>query len=243
MSPLKAALMAATLIGGTAAAWAQSTATFDPAQLPETKGRVAQYTLTPRGDVDGLILEDGTEVNTSPRMSTELVFAVKPGDAVTIHGLKAAKIPLVAASSVTNDATRITVTEPNRREPGGAPMEAGGTVKAALHGPRGDVNGVLLADGTVVRMPPPEAERMSAQLAVGQAIFVRGDGDAGPLGRVIGAREIGPNANSLTRVGGPPHWERWMHDKIHGKPRPGDDHGPGFGRGPGGDEPRPPPAP
>ena len=241
MSRLKAALLAATLIGGTAAAYAQSQATFDPAQLPETKGKVAQYTLTPRGEVDGLILEDGTEVNTGPRMSTELVFAVKPGDAVTIHGLKAAKIPLVQASSVTNDASNITVTEPNRREPGGTSMEAGGTVKAVLHGPRGDVNGVLLTDGTVVRMPPPEAQRMAAQLAVGKAIFVRGDGDAGPLGRVIGAREIGPDANSLTKVGGPPHWERWMREKMHGKPHP---HGEkaGFGPGPGEDGPPPPPA-
>ena len=54
-------LLAATLFaGGIGAAIAQSTATYDPAQLPAIQGKVAEYSLTPRGDVDGLILADGT---------------------------------------------------------------------------------------------------------------------------------------------------------------------------------------
>ena len=72
---------------------------YDPAQLPQFKGKVAQYSLTPRGEVDGLILADGTEVHVPPFVSTQLVFAVKPGDAVTIHGVKAQAIPMVMARS------------------------------------------------------------------------------------------------------------------------------------------------
>ncbi len=246
MSRLKTALLAATLIAaggaGAGAAWAQAQPTYDPAQLPAIKGKVAQYTLTPRGDVDGLILEDGTEVNTPPRMSTQLVFSVKPGDAITIHGLKAKELPLVAAASVTNDSSGVTVEDNFRRGPEeSAKMEVSGTIKMPLHGPRGELNGALLTDGTVVRLPPPEAERLTAQLVAGKPLFVRGNGEATPLGKVVAAREIGPDANSLTRVGGPREgWGGWMHGMMHGRPP----HGPGGpGGGPDGDAPPPPPPP
>src|SRR5271154_1456779 len=99
MSRLKLSLLAATLLAGVGAvALAQPAPTYDPAQLPAVKGKVVQYTLTPRGDVDGLILDDGTEVHVPPSVSSELVFAVRPGDAVTIHGLKTRTEPILAAA-------------------------------------------------------------------------------------------------------------------------------------------------
>src|SRR4051812_28346748 len=99
------ALFATTMLAG-AAAYAQTGAyVWDPAQLPETKGVVQQYTVTPRGDIDGLILAGGTEVKPPPHLSAQIVFAIKPGDAVTVHGLKARAVPLVDAASITNDAT------------------------------------------------------------------------------------------------------------------------------------------
>ena len=55
---------------------------YDLQQLLATKGTVSRYTLTPRGDVDGLILADGTEVHFPPHLSTQLVYAIKPGDAL-----------------------------------------------------------------------------------------------------------------------------------------------------------------
>ena len=66
MMRLRSALLAATLLAAAGgAAWAQTTAapgTYDVQQLPVTNGRVAAYSLTPRGDVDGVILDDGTQV-------------------------------------------------------------------------------------------------------------------------------------------------------------------------------------
>jgi len=173
--------------------------TFDPAQLPETKGKVAQYTLSPWGEVDGLILADGTEIQVPPHLSSALVFSVHPGDAVTIHGLRARAMPMVVAASIANDASGVVV----GGQPGHAAMEATGVVKATLHTPRGDAGGVLLADGTVVRLPPPEATKNAAILAVGQTIVVRGEGVANALGKVIAARQIGPSADKLVAVGGP----------------------------------------
>jgi hypothetical protein len=52
---------------------------YDPAQLPSFSGKVQQFTLTPRGEIDGLILTDGTEVKTPPHLSTAIAFAIKPG--------------------------------------------------------------------------------------------------------------------------------------------------------------------
>ncbi len=228
MSRVKFALLAGTLatglgaagIGG--AAFAQPSPTYDPAQLPTIKGKVAQYTLTPRGDVDGFILDDGTEVNLSPRLSTQLVFAVKPGDAVTIHGLRAKALPLVAAMSVTNDATNATIMSSGERREHGpgaaqATTEATGTVKAQLHGPHGEMNGVLLADGTNVRLPPPEATKLGDKLAVGKSVYVRGIGISNPLGKLVMARAIGTSKADATEIamphGGP---GGWMHGMMRG---------------------------
>src|SRR5579883_941971 len=78
------------------------TAVFDPQQLPALTGQVQQFTLTPRGDIDGMILADGTEVKTSTRLSTQIAYSVRPGDMVTVHGLRAAALPLIQAVSTTD---------------------------------------------------------------------------------------------------------------------------------------------
>ena len=248
MSRLRTALLAATVLAASAGgiAYAQMDATFDLDQLPATKGTVAQYLPTPRGEVDGLLLDDGTEVHVPPPLSTQLVFAVKPGDAVTIHGLKARAVKLIAAASITNDATHVTVAwngPPHMRE--GTAMTAQGTVKAPLYGMRGDINGVLMADGTVVRLPPPEAQRLADMLAAGKPLSAQGDGYAGALGRAIDARRIGPDDAHLQPVAGPrPPWggHFWREHMGHGSDRDMK-AGPGWDNdGPGGPPPPPPPA-
>src|ERR1700709_2003122 len=118
MGTRHAFLVAALIAGATGIAAAQDAATFDPSQLPATPGKVAQYSLTPRGDVDGLIMVDGTEVHLPPHLGTQLVYAVKPGDTVTVRGLKARAIAMVQAMSVRNDATGTTITD---NGPGGPP--------------------------------------------------------------------------------------------------------------------------
>jgi hypothetical protein len=49
-----------------------SAAVYDPQQFPTFRGEVQQFTLTGRGDIDGFILKDGTEVKTPPELSTQL---------------------------------------------------------------------------------------------------------------------------------------------------------------------------
>jgi hypothetical protein len=216
VKPLLAAfvLAAPMVAGATGIAVAQmrpqsglASGNFDPAQLPEFKGKVTQYTLTPRGDVEGLILDDGTEVQVPPHLSSALVFSVKPGDAVSIRGLKARNVAMVSAVTITNTASGAVV---GNGVTGGRPedlakMDAAGKIKAILHTPRGDVGGALLEDGTVIRMPPAEATKQAALLVVGQTIAVKGIGVSSPLGKSIGALEIGPSADKLVKIEMPRH--------------------------------------
>ena len=197
----------------TASALAQTAGgVFDPAQMPVTRGVVAQYDLTPRGDVDGLILSDGIEVHVAPYLGSQLLQNVKPGDSVTIHGLRARVLPLVQAMSVTNDKTGGSIADtsltggPPRHPPhppgppSGQSVQIHDTVKMQLHGPRGELNGVLLADGTIVHMPPPAAERFATLLVPGQAIAVAGDEVSSDHGHVIAANAIGASKGTLEPI-------------------------------------------
>lgn len=212
-------LLATTLlICAGEAATAQTAPIYDPNQLPAFHGKVAQYDLSFRGGVDGVILADGTEVHTPRRLESEIAAAVKPGDSITIHGLKARELKLVQAVSLTNDATAKTLVDvgqedgaDNRRRRNSGTRtpsvqgDAQGTIKMPLHDTRGDVDGVLLQDGTIVHLPPASATRLAAILATGKPLFARGDINASALGKVINASAIGPAADQLTDV---PHTER-----------------------------------
>ncbi|GJD48917.1 hypothetical protein OPKNFCMD_1643 [Methylobacterium crusticola] len=178
---------------------------WDPASLPETRGVVKLYTLTPRGDVDGLILTDGTEVNLPPHLTAQVVFAVRPGDAVTVRGVRARAVPLVDGIGLRNEATGAAVVDegpPNRE---GRDATLSGRVAMVLHGRRGEVNGVLLEDGTALRMPPHEAARRADLLRAGQSVSARGDRLATALGTVVEVRALGATPDRMTALDrGPP---------------------------------------
>jgi hypothetical protein len=198
--------LALLALGSVTPALGQGVGGADPDQFPAIQGKVAQYSLTPRGEVDGLILDDGTEVHLPPHLGAQLVFAIKPGDQVTVRGLKARAVPMIDAVSVTNDASRQSIVDNGPPGPRGSGriLQASGHVKAQLHGRRGELNGVLLEDGTIIHLPPDEADRLAAQLAIGQPLYVSGDGIASPLGKVIAAQQIGPSQSQVAQIETPP---------------------------------------
>jgi len=238
-------LLSATLCSGLAfaaaaqptppAAPAQPRMLFDPQQLPAFHGKVAQYSLTPRGGVDGLILDDGTQVHVSTRLSTELVFLVKPGDTVTVHGVKAESGSLILALSVANDAGGKTLVDGivNRRMHDDA-VVAHGRIKAQLHNEQDEVDGVVLEDGSQIRLWPAAARQIVGLLAPGQTIYASGLGRTTLLGKVVLPRIIGPTeaeAMELPRPAMPTGGMGEMGETggRMGEPRM---HGPG-GREPG----------
>ncbi|MCD4865951.1 hypothetical protein [Pseudomonas sp. PLB05] len=192
------------------------TTTAASAQIPTQQGQLKQFLLNPRGDIDGLILADGTEVNTPPHLSEQLAATFKPGDSINVAGLRAASLPLVQAVSLTNVQTGKTVTDegPERSgKPRPPPPRPGaerdndslqGQIVQLLHGPRGNVNGALLQDGTALRLPPHEALRLQALLKPGQSIAARGELVANAQGRAFRVSALGTDANSLQALDTPP---------------------------------------
>jgi len=192
---------------------------YDLQQLPETRGTVQRFTLTARGDLDGFVLADGTEVHVPPHLSTQLAAAVRVGDAVTVRGSRSSAVPLVLAAAVTDSSTNQSVVDQGPLPPGfgpppppppGAPtagaqeISLNGGVQIPLHGPRGDLNGAVLDDGTIIRLPPPTAYQSASLLAPGQTIAVQGWALSTPYGRVVDARAIGPPTTRATTAAPPP---------------------------------------
>ena len=97
-----------------------------------------------------------------------------------------------------------------------------GKVSATLHGPRGDVNGAILENGTILRLGPREAASVSALLQPGQSLAARGVSTTTLLGTVMEVEAIGASPDQLVEVG------------------PG---GPGRGPGPRAGDRGPPPPP
>jgi len=182
--------------------------------LPSFNGKVQQFTLSPRGEIDGLILSDGTEVKTPPHLSTSIAYSIRPGDAVTIHGLRAAAIPLLQATSITDRTSGRTIVDvgPGSGRDGPRPLygtrvsgmaEAHGAIRMSLHGARGEINGVLLADGTVLRLPPEAAANRGSLLQPGKVVVARGDERSNPIGRVLEVRAFGSSRSDLTPIDAP----------------------------------------
>jgi len=194
---------------------------IDPDSLPEVSGTVERFVLNPHGEVDGFVMtREGSAVlvHTPPHMEAELTAHIQKGDHVSIHGVRPRGADLLAAVAVTaKHRRRIVATGPaHDREHGEVDhrkMDAEGTVRLSLFGPRGELRGALLTDGTGVRIGPKEAKEVADLLAPRATLAVRGDGVETPFGRVIHAREAGKTLAALQPL-------------RHGKPGPAGTHGP-----------------
>lgn len=210
-------LACAVMIPACAGAWAQApepAPLYDPRHLPAFYGTVAFFTLTPRGDIDGFLLANGTEVKTPPHLTSEIAAAIKPGDRVAVYGLKAASLPLIQAMSIENEATHRAVVDAGAgsarvapRVPvseDATPLTIRGRLRQLLHGPRGDVDGALLEDGTVLKLPPPEALRFNHVLAPGRSIEAEGIRMVTPVGSFVSVTALGPPGGPLQPISGGP---------------------------------------
>jgi hypothetical protein len=79
-------------------------------------------------------------------------------------------------------------------------MSAQGRVQTLLHGKWAEVNGAILEDGTILRLPPQEAQRFANFLTPGQSINVQGNGLVTPLGRVIDVQTIGQGGTQYSVI-------------------------------------------
>ncbi|WP_028203944.1 hypothetical protein [Paraburkholderia nodosa] len=181
---------------------------IDPACLAQIRGRVSQFLLNPHGVVDGLILDDRRQVHVPPHLAKQLTRHVAPGDRVRVRGVKPRVADVIAAVLVTSDQGVEILDngpgregeEPPKLEP--RPMEAAGEVVLTLHGPKGEVRGALLADGTSLRMPAHAAAELADYLCPGIHVQVWGRGVKTKYGCTIDVDEIAELVDSTADPAG-----------------------------------------
>ena len=214
MYRLTVLLMAGGLVlGGIQASWAQPAPPppprpLAPAQLmplgqptPSASGTVQQYLLTPHGEVEGLLLTDGTMVRFPPHLSAALASTVKPGDAVTVAGFVVAATAqerAVKALTITNTATGQTVTDqppagrplpPELRGLTRTPLTVSGTVAHLNVNDHGDVDGLILSTGEQVKVRPHNGATVAMLLGQqpGATVQASGYGTRNAFGTVVDA--------------------------------------------------------
>lgn len=171
---------------------------IDPACLQETRGTVTQFLLNPYGELDGFILGDNRQVHFPPHLSRQVAKHFSVGDKVRVRGVKPRGADIVAAVLLTSaTGTEILDEGPHRHgekherpQVEKKPMQVMGEVRLSLYGPKGELRGALLADGTSVRMPPHAAEELSSYLEPGAHIQVWGHGVKTRYGRTIEVDDI-----------------------------------------------------
>jgi len=179
-------------------------------QPPVADGIVDRYLLNPRGDVNGLLLRDGSQIPVTLRAAQELIKTVQAGDHVRVHGRRVADLPLVKPDVIINVTDRTSFTVPYRLDLPMPPREVGppvnemkatGTIQVLLYDPsKGVVNGVLLSDGTQVRLPPDVGEHFQTSLQQNMDVEVEGYGTSTPYGRTLEAIAIGRKGQPLTHL-------------------------------------------
>ena len=188
---------------------------IDPACLPETKGIVDRFLLNSHGVADGMLLKDRKEVYFAPHMAGAVVAAFKLGDLIKVRGVRPRGVDMIVAISLQADGAIAIVDdgpegnrEPTRKHEEHKHSKIEGLVARVLHGPKGEERGVLLDNGTIVRMPPHTAASLHGGLTSGQELAARGPSMTSELGTVIDAHEIGASLSALHPVGSKKHDEK-----------------------------------
>ena len=186
-------------------------------QLLETRGTVQRFTLTPIGELDGVILTDGTEVHLPPHLTTQLASAVRIGDTVAVQGNRSPSVSLIVASSITDTNTSQTVVDNGPPPPGFRPpppppgMPAPGAQQASVQGKvRASAcwSRRSMSTAPCSRTAPrpcasatrEKAYQVATLLTPGQILTVQGWALTTAYGRVIDTQAVGPSPNQLTQV-------------------------------------------
>lgn len=174
-------------------------------QSPVSTGTIIRFVINPEGDVDGFILSDGALVQFPPHMRAQLVALVHRGDAVRIVGLRDGA-GNVGAQQITNERTGQTLIDqpppvdvprapPALRGAGLVKLSVKGTVMRVTTAPRGEPDGVILKDGTVIKMPPPVAQQFTNLLRPDALVAARGYGTRNQYGEALQATAFGTPDN------------------------------------------------
>jgi hypothetical protein len=168
-------------------------------------GMLSRFVINPEGDVDGFLLADGSLVYFPPHMSSQLVSVVHQGDTVRTAGFRDGA-GNVTAQQITNERTSQQVVDqpppvdalrapPTLRWAGLVKLNVKGTVARVTTAPRGEPDGVMLSDGTIVKIPPPVAQQFSSLLRPDVVVAAVGYGTRNRYGEALQATAFGTPGN------------------------------------------------
>jgi hypothetical protein len=166
------------------------------AEFLTVRGTVQEFTTAPQGEIDGLILSDSTWVHWPPHLADRFRDLVVKGDRIKATGYRETGPKgdsKLEVSSLTNLRTNKTRENPDRLPPvasrnggnsglrGDEALTVTGMVKEFTTAPKGEVDGLILNDGTWVHWPPHLEDRF-AGIAKGDKLKVTGFMETGPKG-------------------------------------------------------------
>jgi hypothetical protein len=178
-------------------------------QTAVVQGVVAQYLMNPDGFVDGLLLANNIIIRFPPHLGQVLTQTVSPQDVVRVEGFFESSGTFHASSIVDLQSQRsVAGTPPSPGHPPPPrpgslprrPLSANGTIRVLTQGRRSEINGVVLADGTIVRFAPPVGVQFAALLREGNQFAATGYGTSNEYGRSFEATAIGPSINQLEAI-------------------------------------------
>jgi hypothetical protein len=179
----------------------------DQGSAVTTQAKVARFLTNPDGDVDGFLTGDGALVRFPPHLGTQLTSAVRPGDSVQIDGWRDAGGNLKAQRITDTRSGQQLIDQPPM--PGARPMplprelRGAGLSRLSVQGqvahvttaPRGEPDGVILADGTVVKLTPPVAQQFASLVQTGANVSAQGYGTRNQYGTALQATAFGTPGN------------------------------------------------
>jgi hypothetical protein len=181
-----------------------------PDSQTEFTGQVTSYLLNREGLVDGLLLDNGTQVKFPAHLSDRLLEVAQSGNEISIMGTPGVPTDFgqeVKASSITNTETGETLAE----EPPVLPkkavgdqnynsLTATGKVEQWLVGRRGEINGMILSSGTQIKFPPHIGDRLASIAQDNSEIEVEGFGVENDYGTVIEAKMLQVDGEPLNVI-------------------------------------------
>lgn len=140
------------------------------------EGEVARVLINPHGDVDGLLLKDGTLIRvrpTAPNVQLTVGSKVRAQGDGTASFIQADRLTLAATGTVLD----LSMSPLGRPAPGALKMlEASSSVLQVVNNPDGEPDTLVLQDGSVVKLPPRLRDEAGESLKVGTKVAVRGEG-------------------------------------------------------------------
>lgn len=175
---------------------------FDPAQLPSYSGRLERLVLNPAGEIDRLLYREGAQILFPASEAQEIVEAVRPGDSMTVWGIRARSAPAItmlawarAQGQRPHFVAQPSWFAPTRR--GTQRIALAGVIDRTLLTPQGEGMGVLLQSGDVIRLAPNVHLAVADLLRDGASIAAEGLGQRQAERSAIDAERIGPDPGHL----------------------------------------------